>query len=257
MENNDLELADVCRRIAFEIRAVNLRLLEISNSYNKELVSLCIRGEFKHNIHFKDLNSFFIYLSTHSFFIEMCTLRDYLAEFLAVCIFRKYPDKINCSERIRSMNSFCKKILPKIRQCVEVAKEIDEITNEKSQNCWLAEFSTYRNLIVHTVPLIEAEHIGFLVQRIFHFSDNYKLPTIYFPLPKEPFRIQNSRSKGFIYKDVKEWIEASAKHDFEEIKTLDVLNYCHLSLGKMMDLACRITKESPIIPKRASFYVKR
>lgn len=99
-----IELMDICSRIAFEMRACNSRLRQLSEAYNVELWSLCEQQQFSPG-KIETLNSFSIYLGTHDLLRELCTLRDYLAEFVANFLLKS---SLNTEDRIRLMTSLKK-----------------------------------------------------------------------------------------------------------------------------------------------------
>lgn len=131
-EKGDLKFADICRRITFEIRATNWRLRELSEAYNTELTALCEMKKFNEGTKFESRNSFFIYLSTHALLVEICILRDYIAEFIASYILHKYL--ANSNIKITTMSGLRKKILPIASKDNVFAKELYDITDENSND---------------------------------------------------------------------------------------------------------------------------
>ena len=244
LEGNNLEFADVCRRITFEIRASSWRLQDVSNSYETELRALCEQNKFSRGRRFKSLNSFFVFLSTHSFLVDICTLRDYVAEFVSAFLLSGF-----FSNRITSMSAL-RRVLPPVKDQNKIASELLDITDRSGQNGWLAKLGAYRDLVVHSTPLVESMHIGMMVQRYLRMGDRFEIPSVYFPIPANPFKVESVRSKGVAYNTVEEWIEDSIKHDPEKASSPDALDYCADVLGKMVSLILRIGKESPIKPKR-------
>ena len=68
-ESGQVDVSDISRRIAFEIRACSWRLRDLSNSYNTELRGVCEKNDFKDGNKFETLNSFFVSLATHAFLV--------------------------------------------------------------------------------------------------------------------------------------------------------------------------------------------
>jgi hypothetical protein len=240
-----MELMDICSRIAFEIRACNLRLRQLSEAYNVELWSLCEQQQFFPG-KIETLNSFNIYLETHDLLRELCTLRDYLAEFVANFVLKS---SLKANDRIRVMASLKKEIVKAKIMGNPIASELCEITNE-SEDGWLAKLSAYRDLVVHYVPLGQATRREFVVKRFLPGGKLENLPSIYFPIPSNPFSVKQIRSKGSPFKTVSDWIEAS-KQDDESAP--DALEYCLHSVGNMLSLAGKIAKEAPIFPEMPTF----
>lgn len=236
-----LELMDICGRIAFEIRACNYRLRKLSEAYNIELWSLCEQNQFSPG-KFETLNSFFIYLETHALLGGLCTLRDYLAEFIANFVLQ---DVLDIDNRIRLMSRLRKQIIQSKITDNTIASELLEITDE-SREGWMAKLSAYRDLVVHYVPLSQAVRREFLVKRFLPGCNLENLPSIYFPIPSNPFLVKTVRSKGSPFKTMSEWIEASNQDDDS---APDALEYCLHSVRSMVSLAYKISKEAPISPE--------
>ncbi|MFN4312537.1 MAG: hypothetical protein ACK4FK_18285 [Ferrovibrio sp.] len=236
---------DLCRRVVFQIEAASWRLYELSESYHKELVNIVANDKFKDGQRIETLNSFFIYLATHSFLSEAATLRDYLGEFTAKYVLNEY---LNNSQNIRLMSTLRAEIAKK--ECSHpVAAEISEITNGRG---WLKEMSAYRDLAVHYTPLASAEKRGWIKQKAFTDTSKRVYPSIEFSLPKDPHKVKEIRSTGKIFHSAQEWLKASFLEDEVEHGP-DALLYCHRALGNLCRLAKKIAGHSPILPKQASF----
>lgn len=252
-EEDNFEFADLCGRIHFQIQACTWRLFDISQAYNRELEA-CVAGkDFCDGTRFETMNSLFIYLGVHSFFSEAATLRDYLAEFISA-----YPlrDILNTSSRIRLMSKLRKAITKLEIGSHKLADEVSKITNENSSSGWLARMSAYRDLAVHYTPLTSAKSRGFLKQKILRTNEDAEFPTIYFPLPDDPFEIKKVRSKGVEYQTTKEWIEASVYDVKHDSGNPDALEYCHYALGQLASFALGVGEYSPIQPEIPSFTEK-
>jgi hypothetical protein len=236
---------DVCSRINFEVKACNLRLRQLSEAYKVEVWSLHETGRFSIG-KIDTLNSFSLSLETHDLLRELCTLRDYLAEFIANFVL---DHLLRVDNRILSMTSLIKAIKNNEILDNDIASELLEITNENKCG-WLAKLSAYRDLVVHYVPLGQASGRGFVIERFLPGNGLGDFPSIYFPIPSDLFRVKRDRSKGSPFKTVSEWIEASKKDDTD---SLDALEYCSQSVGKMMSLACKIAELAPILPEIPTF----
>lgn len=248
-ESGQMNFTDISRRIAFEIKACSWRLRDLSNSYNTELRALCEKNKFKQGNKFKTLNSFLVSLATHAFLVDICTLRDYLSEFLAAFVFSKYNKEENL--RIVNLSVLRKEVLRFAKDENEFAAYLYEITDKNSANGWLATLGAYRDLVVHSVPLVQATHIGFLQQRVIDIGNGQNVPSIYFPIPPDPNSVARSRSKGELFSTPEEWIKASVEFDPEKESAPDALNYCACAMGQMSSLLIKTTEHSPVAPKRA------
>jgi hypothetical protein len=243
-KEENIELMDICSRISFEVKACNLRLKQLSNAYYVELRAFCEQNSFSLG-KIKTLNSYSIYLETHDLLRELCTLRDYLAEFVANFVLSNLLQPEN---RIRLMNSLRKQITKDSLLDHSIASEILDITNEGAGG-WLAKLSAYRDLVVHYVPLEQAQN-GFILRRFLPDSLLGDLPSIHFPIPSDPFSVKKERSKGSPFNTVAEWLKTSRQDDDS---APDALEYCLRSVGEMMAFASRLAKESPISPEIPTF----
>lgn len=247
-KSGNMEFSDVTTRISFGVRACSWRLKELSDAYHKELIAICEKGSFKENIKFESLNSFLIYLCTHAMLVELCTLRDYLAEFIAAFVLSDYnPDK---NLRIVNLSLLRKHILKIAKEGHPVAAHLYEITDKKNPEGWLASLGAYRDLVVHVVPLVQATHRGFLQQRLVDVGIGDKIPGIYFPIPPDPHAITTIRSKGTPFSTPDDLIKASMDFDAEKESAPDALSYCSFVMGKMVQLLLKVAAFSPLEPNR-------
>jgi hypothetical protein len=245
-DKKNMELMDICSRISFETKACNQKLRKLSDAYNTELWALCNGQEFSPG-RVETLNSFSIYLETHSLLRELCTLRDYLAEFVANFILK---DALKAESRIRLMSSLRKEIKKSGITDHHIASELCHITNEE-EGGWLSLLSAYRDLAVHYVPLGQAARREFVFKRFLPGSKlKEDIPSIYFPMPSNPYALKKLRSKGSPFQTVLEWVEASEQPDKD---APDTLEYCWHSVSNMMALSASLASQSPVEPKRLTF----
>ena len=250
-QSGDFGFMDISSRVAFEIRVTSWRFRELSEAYHRELRSLCETGQFHNGQGVRTESSFFIDFAMHAFLVHACTLRDYLAEFLSKYVLHSFlRDK---TTTIQTMASLRKLVLKQAKDKLPIASELWEVTDRQSQNDWLARLGAYRNLSVHSVPLMQAMERRFLFQRLLRIDDHTFIPSVYFPLPPDPYSIEALRSKGSMVATIADWVKASTKHMTEQITDPDVLEYCHTTLGKLMLLTHKVSKCSPISPRRPVF----
>jgi hypothetical protein len=254
-QSGDLGFMDISSRVAFEIRATSWRFREISEAYQRELRSLCEMGEFHSGQGTRTESSFFIDFAIHAFLVHACTLRDYLAEFLSRYVLHSFLK--GKTKTIQTMASLRNLVLKEAKDKLPIASELWEVTDRQSQDDWLARLSAYRNLSVHSVPLMQAMERRFLFERLFRIDDQTLIPSVCFPLPPDPYSIEALRSKGSIVATIADWVEASTKHMTEQITDPDALEYCHTTLGKLMSLTHKVSNCSPISPTRAVFSLQR
>lgn len=246
-DTDDYQLVDLCRRITFQIRAGSWRLHELSEAYHKELCGRIIDGEFKDGQKFESMNSFLIYLATHSFLTDMATLRDYLAEFMAKYVFMDF----NAGRtHLRTLKGLRKNIIPSALGKHPLADVISNITDAGG---WLKTLSTYRDLAVHYTPLASATRHPFLEQKLIKPSGGSAFPAIQFSLPGDPEAVQKMRDTGGMSASVREWLRESFAEGNVVAKGPDALEYSHQALGMMALLASEVGGFAPIKPKMAHF----
>jgi hypothetical protein len=245
-DTDDYEIVDICRRIAFQLRAASWRLHDISEAYSRELSARTSEESFKEGERFESVNSFFIHLATHSFLSEMATLRDYLAEFIA-----RYPlAAYNPSGgHVPSLAKLLEKVISRARGKHPLADEIAQITADGG---WLKTMSAYRDLAVHHTPLASASHHTLLQQKLITAKDGTAFPSVTFKLPVDPDTIrQKRRASGAPIKSVQEWLEKS--FGAKNADGPDALEYCHAILGLIAKLSMGVATHSPVSPKIAHF----
>ncbi len=227
-------LADISRRIRFQLKACEVRLRDISQAYNQELTSICRKCDFNDGNHFKSLNTFDIYLAIHSYLYESCSLRNYFAEYISLFVFKNYPD-VN----IFTMANLRKKILKSEYTSDDFANKLYQATDPKTG--WIAKLGHYRDLIVHYVPLPQASNYSYLLQKSVNIDMDKKLPSIMLPLPDNPLEIMGIRNNNSHLtskeKDQEEFIEKIKQNLMESLNQTDALEYCSYSMEKLMELS--------------------
>jgi len=241
-----LEIADIAGRIAFEIRACSCRLKDLSDAYSRELQALDRLGELVDYKKFQSEHTFSLYLALHAMLVDMCTLRDYLAEFIANQIFKDWLPK--GVTYIDSMAKLRVRLLPLIPDD-ELSQELRRITDSTNENPWLARLGDYRNLVVHVSPISQAAGHTFVVQKRIVTKTSDSLPIIYFPLPPDPESIKRKRRAGGLpFQTFQDWVETSRINP-EDVNAPDALSFCGGNFKLLLDLSHRIGLRSPIKAK--------
>ncbi len=246
-DEKDYEFAEISSKIAFQLKAIEYRLREISESYHSELSAVCAKKEFKHGNGIESPNSYPIYLSVHSFLIDACTLRDYLSEFLSIYHYGKY-------KKVDSLSSLLREVIKKNKIDDRISKVILEITDNPFG--WLSKLTSYRNLVVHNIPLVYSEGRTYVLQVATKIAKGKELPSILFPLPKDPHKIRRLRSKNELYKDFEGWKSSILKNPLDEKIIHDALSYCYLFLMRISEFALNIATFSPYKPSYPSISEK-
>ena len=248
-EADDVSFFDLANRVSFQIRASVHRLRELSDAYHIELACCCSGGDFKDGVAFESLNSFKIFISVHSVLVDLCVLRDYLAEFLATFVFGSH---LNNVRQVRSMSSL-RKALAKVAETSDpLMEQTRRITDRTSSDSWMYQLGAYRDLSVHTVPLVDMVGRGVIRQCTHQVSSGYALPGIRFCLSQDPAAEMSRRSKSVPWANIEEWLQSSVQLAIEDSGGPDALQYCWSTLGQMMCFAADVARRSPLQPKRVS-----
>ncbi len=249
-DEHRIKAFDLAARIRFQVHASVFRLREISEAYACELITLCARKRFREGVAVQSLNSPKIYFSVGAFLVDICVLRDYLAEFLSTFVLR---DVVNTMKTATTMASLRAALDPSASD--PLIDEVRQITDRGSEGAWLAELSEYRNMVVHAVPIAEAAGSPCIKQHVIRTSEGDLLPAVQFQLPSEPLTINRQRKQRLPWSGTDEWLRASIDNAIGKNTGPDALEYCWGVLGDMASFSLRVAARSPVAPRRASFRV--
>lgn len=234
-------LWDLASRISYQILVCNLRLREVSESYNIQLSKCIKRKSFKLGDMFMDGYTIPLYMSLHTFLIDACILRDSLAEFAAQYIFAA-----QCSElpRITNMASLKKLFLKKTD--ISIHPFIKQLNIDTEEGGWIHQLGSYRDLIIHSSPLIIARQKLFVLCSSIDIQGDKKIPAIFCPIPEKPSEIRASRAKGDHFVNFSDQFSAFIGSGSS---TQDGLQYIHSVLEKILVLSIKFATFSPYKPE--------
>jgi hypothetical protein len=164
---SDCDGEEAARNVKFGLRAVSSRLRDISDAYgSQDTIAFCQGHE--PGTRFKNLDTLDLFLSIHSFLVEMGALRDYLAAFVA---------------KKRYGISDVAKMVPLLKYCKghsddPIARRIIEICDEDASGGWMARMSKLRNIIVHVAPITSRTSISCVTSQACKIGE-VSLPTVY------------------------------------------------------------------------------
>ena len=231
-------LWDCAARIAYQVEACVLRIQEISEGYATQLSSVVSRNGFSDGSRMNDLWTQAIFLRIQSFLTDACVLRDYLAEFAAAVIYN-----LGGSRRITTLAGLIKEL--------DRTKCDDTIAGELRQAAqpggWLAQLSSYRNLIIHSAPVALAQGQLWFWCKSIDIPNGTHFPTVRFPLPGDPTAIVEARSK-LEYDDFERLAKRFAGPADVSASMKDALRYAHKVSGELASLALELASYSPIAP---------
>jgi hypothetical protein len=236
-------LWDLASRIAHQLRVCEWRVRQVSEAYKEQLHARC-QSEFKAGLRFRDGFTWLAYLSIQSFLIDACILRDYFSEFAAYFIY-----VTECGEpkaKVTTLAGLKKRVLNGKDQSDALGVYLNEAIDERG---WLKELGAYRDLVMHSAPLAQAEAKLFAVQDVFLLPQGRQLPCIVCPLPEVPQDISTARARGSAFANFKDQFESFAKASRGESPSKDGLRYVHSVLGRLCELSEIVSGQSPVEPE--------
>ncbi|QSB00880.1 hypothetical protein JWZ98_19860 [Methylomonas sp. EFPC1] len=236
----DGRLWDLSNRISHQLRVCGWRVKELSDRYHEQLLAILERENHVKEIKFMDNFTWLCYLSIQTFLIDACILRDYLAEFIAAHIVDFHNIR---NKNINSMSSLLKDIKKMSIEDVLI-RELLSIT---SGNGWLKALGEYRDLVVHSAPIAQAEKILFANYKLIEFC-NKKIPIIECPMPQDPSKASKARHSRSLFEDFDDLIKTFAGLTDAPSVSVDGLNYCHSTLGYLSNFAYKVGLRSRIEP---------
>ena len=166
---------------------------------------------------FSNVEAFDLYMSIHSAFVEMCTARDYLAQFAARRVFGGI--------KIETMHELVKK-LSQSGQWHELADEIGAICDRSSDDGWMARLSRFRNIVVHQTPISSLSDERGMKAKEIH-TEAGTLRVIVVAIPRDPI-----------------------SPDGNFVDALSCVRFLHAKLtafSKRIAGACGLSAETPIL----------
>jgi hypothetical protein len=234
---DEMALMDISSRIASGLEYGQSRLYDLTAAYSVQLRA-CLHGrqpvEYRA---FKDLNSREVYKSIHALFWELAVMRDTLGEFAALFCFSQ--------SGIKSLGGLVKH-LKKGSSADPLAKELINITDE-SLGGWLSRFTFYRNFFTHIAPMEQSIGSAFTILDTRRLSEILSVPYIYYPLPRDIEKLTRERSQGNFYPTL-EALVAAQRSRRDRAFDPDALEYLHVCLNQLVELATKLVDRSPIPP---------
>jgi hypothetical protein len=173
--------SDLAHYIAFSLRTAALRLRDVSREYGKQQIYATSK-KLSPNGHFSNTNIFDLYMALHSFLVEICSARDYLASFISSYIIKDI-------KRVDSMAKLLEE-LKKRQSNHELAQLILQICDPENENGWMAQLTKFRNLIAHQAPINNHTENKWLTAHSLKAGQKQFL-SIYLGVPKNPLKPEN------------------------------------------------------------------
>lgn len=245
-ENKNGLSYDLAMKIRFQLSTLNKKLNDLFSSYQQQLKSVVLKDKFKHGQRFLNGYTDLVYQDFHSFLFDAGILRDNLCEYIYNFSTDEYYKKdgkivttagglkkaINKSDNLNALGEYLKK--------------------EMSDGGWLFELGNYRDLVMHSAPICVANHNIYAIQEYISLNNGVRIPSVRFPLPANPEKIYNERSR----KEFDKFIENFKQFNRLAIKErgkYDCLEYAHKVFGLLSNLSLETAMLSPLKPMRHVF----
>lgn len=238
-EGGDSEFADLAARIAFGLAAAQERVRQTALAYSAQLRGLQVQGRLTSRAEFEDLFGIEVTLAIHAAFYDFGAIRDAIAEFLAVYVF-----KLDTTDRSWDMATLAQKLRGKLASD-HLTNQLLQITSSRSNPPgWLYVMGEYRNLFMHVAPVQYARSTPSAVQEMESFGSLGLLPVLYHPLPVDPAslkrgRLEQLKQRGQFGDD------ADIRHARNRAVEPDALEYLGDTLLMLADLSEQVSTHAP------------
>jgi hypothetical protein len=241
-------LWDVASRISNQLRVCEWRLRQLSEAYYEQLIAIVRSARFRAGVGIHDGFTWLGYLSLHSFLVDACVLRDYLAEYRALIL----PPDLQPESRTRSFAALRDNYLAKATLTLGVDKAMRAASERGG---WLHTLSNYRNLVVHYAPLASAKNDLYCYCEFQLLTSGVGLPAIKFPIPENPADIITRRRSGSYLEDPSQDYARFANVLRNVEATSDALDYALAALLRLGSLSEDLAALSQIAPRGRHFIV--
>ena len=241
-------LWDLADRISHQLRVAGWRLRQISEAYHQQLnAQVLADGGFKASRAFDNAFVWQSYVEIHSFLVDACIVRDYLAEFAAHFV---YGPRMGMERIGVTTAASLKKLLMKVKDADALTTSLQTAISDSG---WLQELGAYRDLVMHVAPLARAGRRLFASNCTLLVGGLEQLPFTVCPIPDDPERIMASRNRGDFFHDFSSQWETYAAGIKDGLPRWDGLKYSHIALSRLTELAESLSEHSPVVPKKMLF----
>ncbi|HEV2126304.1 MAG TPA: hypothetical protein VGW38_26405, partial [Chloroflexota bacterium] len=176
-EAGEAETADVVRHVSFALAAASHRLRDLSDAYASQLQHALANGT-QHGDKFTNLGTFDLYLACHSFLVEACSARDYLARFLAKHVYGGVA-----ADSVAQLLKRYKDALPGH----PVQELLKKANDRKSPDAWMVRLNEYRDIITHRAPISYLGLHSYIRLQVRQVNTDLSIPRAVFEVPDDPF----------------------------------------------------------------------
>lgn len=235
------ELCDIAGRIRHQLRACDWRLRQVSECYRYLLQAKIQGGDFVGGKRFNNERTWLAYLELQTFLIDACVLRDYFAEYVSWMLkIRGMPMGVG----IRRMARLKKEFLDKTDSDEAFIKALKNAVGSEG---WLTELGMYRDLVVHSSPLVHSGKTLWAKTQELIVRGGHRVAAIRLPMPLDPKEISDQRAAGLHLEEPTYGTFAHSVQD--DLKHQDGLTYASVVLVRLAWLAWHLSVISPIKPE--------
>jgi hypothetical protein len=173
-EKGDMDLGKIARNITFSLRTSVIRLRDISCEYARQNLYAVLNKK-PPGSRFMNVETFDFYVALHSFLAEMCSARDYLAQFIGKYILGGDGTRMSRLYRRLKQNP----------SSHPVGKLVLSIC-DRDKDGWMSRLGRFRDMTIHEAPIRNVARSKFLAVKGID-ARKTTLLKIYFGIPKDPF----------------------------------------------------------------------
>lgn len=176
-----LDIALTAKHVAFSLRTSAIRLRDISREYAFQ-TRIAVREGKPNGNRFANIEIFDLFAALHSFLTEMCSARDYLAQFIARHVLN--------DPKHTTMHSLYASLKKNSTAPSSVGDLILSAYDSGTPRGWLGQLSWLRNQTVHEEPIRSLVETKLLTVKEVSTSAGAFL-TIYLGVPTDPKNVTN------------------------------------------------------------------
>lgn len=239
-EKNNAFLWDISKRISHQIRTVNESFKVLAFSYRNQLSTRVKKENLDFNSRFLDGYSSKIYDAFQHFLFDICSLRDYLSEFIFYFILSE--EEKSGEHHMTTTSRIYKKFFKDKPQGTALRNYYKSGCSDKG---WLNELGAYRDLVVHACPLSMAGGNVMLRMGSVSIADGKVLPKIIAPIPNNPEEIKVKRSSFESFKGLENKVTEFFERANDTRNSRDILTYAFEVMLNFSEFSWRILNDSP------------
>jgi hypothetical protein len=223
---HELEIADLAARTSTYLQLLSIRLLQLSEAYNKMLN--CWAGDQNRETGHLIGNAYMTYIDAaiHGFVADAASFRDLIAESIWRLVLRQ-------QESVTTLASFIKKA-NNMTNPLAVS-----VCNDSKTGAWLHAFTQLRNNIIHVAPMGRGSSKHACIVRGVTFGSG-QIPMLHYPL-LEPDETLHQSSRLDLRTDESAKVGLKEYRDFC-VRSIDGLDYAWRTTSKLIELQSEVRR---------------